>query len=203
MEYLKPIIYTNAQKRRELLNKYRFDKNVGSILIISHTAAYSARASYFVKSEGCDAWRLLFESEAVIGKNGMNKAAEGDGKTPCGDYAITGAFGICPKPDTALDYIKLSKTSLACNEHCEYYNRIIDTEKNYSGEQMYYCSPEYNYGLISDYNSACVYPAGSAIFIHCKGFMPYTEGCAALSEKDMLTILKTASAGMRVYFDEY
>ena len=43
---------------------------------------------------------------------------------------------------------------------------------------------------------------GSNLFIHCKGAKPFTMGCVALDEEYMITILKKADQGMRVYYSE-
>lgn len=196
----------SAQARREYLQQYRFDDTVNQVLIVTHTEGWDAVASYYVKSDDNDAWNLVFQSDAIIGKYGMNKTQEGDAKTPCGDYAITGAFGILSNPGTELDYIDVTPTTFACDEDCEYYNMIIDSEETgheCTGEEMYLLSPEYNYGLTTSYNEDNTYPNGSAIFIHCKGQKPFTGGCIALDQEDMLTILTSAEPGMRVYMDEY
>ena len=42
----------------------------------------------------------------------------------------------------------------------------------------------------------------SNLFIHCKGAKPFTMGCVALDEEYMITILKKADPGMRVYYSE-
>jgi L,D-peptidoglycan transpeptidase YkuD (ErfK/YbiS/YcfS/YnhG family) len=59
-------------------------------------------------------------------------------------------------------------TTYACDEDCEYYNQIIDTEETgheCKGEEMFSYQPQYNYGIATDFNKACIYPNGSAIFI--------------------------------------
>ena len=196
----------NAQKRCEILQSYRFDDAVNQILIISHTTEWDAKAWFYEKQEVNNAWILTFETDAFIGNNGMNKTKEGDAKTPVGDYEITGAFGILPNPGTSLNYYDIKPTTYACDEACEYYNQIIDTQAtghDCNGEEMFKMSPEYNYGLTTNYNEENIYPNGSAIFIHCKGQKPFTGGCIALDEEYMEMILKSAEEGMHIYLDEY
>lgn len=196
----------NAQARREFLQKYRFNAAVGQVLIVSHTEGWNATVSFYEKQEDNDAWTLTFQSDAFIGKNGMGKTGEGDTKTPVGNYAVTGAFGILKNPGTSLKYLDIKPTTFACDEDCEFYNQIIDTVQtghDCKGEEMFKYSPEYNYGLTISYNDANTYPAGSAIFVHCKGQKPFTGGCIALNEEDMKTVLLAAENGMRIYLDEY
>ena len=195
-----------AQARREILQKYRFDDSVHQMMIVSHTEGWNADVSFYEKAEANDAWTLVFDGEAYIGKNGMNKSKEGDTKTPCGDYEILQAFGILPNPGTALDYIDITPDSYACDEDCEYYNQIVDINESghaCSGEEMFKLCPEYNYGLTTSYNMENKYPDGSAIFIHCKGQKPFTGGCVALDEQDMKTVLEKAEPGMHIYLDEF
>lgn len=195
-----------AQARREILQKYRFDDSVHQMMIVSHTEGWNADVWFYEKTDTNDAWTLVFDGEAYIGKNGMNKTKEGDTKTPCGDYEILQAFGILPNPGTALDYIDITPDTYACDEDCEYYNQIVDAKAcghDCSGEEMFTLCPEYNYGLTTSYNMENIYPDGSAIFIHCKGQKPFTGGCVALDEQDMKTVLEKAEPGMHIYLDEF
>ena len=83
----------------------------------------------------------------------------------------------------------------------KFYNRIIDTvaaHHSCKGEDMFHTAPQYNYGMALDFNAACSYPDGSAIFFHCKGPKPYTGGCIAVDEPFLRQILTTAHPGLRV-----
>ena len=136
--------------------------------------------------------KVLFVTDVVIGKNGIGKTGEGDAKTPTGTLRPLSAFGIKPNPGTKMPYIDITPSTFACDEDCEYYNRIIDTAVVHHpchGEEMYSYQPHYNYGIATDFNKECVYPNGSAIFIHVKGPKPYTGGCIAFDEDKMVEIL--------------
>lgn len=205
---MEKLIYNeeSGKGRRNTLNKYRFDESVRQILMVSHTTGSAAKASFYRKTECNSSWTLVFETDAHIGKMGAGKTKEGDAMTPIGDYGIRQAFGILPNPGTQLPYIDVKPTTFACDEDCEYYNQIIDTAQtghDCKGEEMFMYSPDYNYGIATDYNHDNVYPLGSAIFIHCKGVHPYTAGCVALDEDKMKEVLMQAQPGMRLYVDEY
>ena len=136
--------------------------------------------------------KVLFVTDVVIGKNGIGKTGEGDAKTPTGTLRPLSAFGIKPNPGTKMQYIDITPSTFACDEDCEYYNRITDTAVVHHpchGEEMYSYQPHYNYGIATDFNKECVYPNGSAIFIHVKGPKPYTGGCIAFDEDKMVEIL--------------
>ena len=187
---------------RESLQKYRHDDNVHQIMLVRCTEGCTATVQYYEKdTDENDVWSLTFETEAVIGKNGPGKTGEGDAKTPYGDFGVRGAFGIRSDPGSKLPYTQVKETTFACDEEGEYYNRIIDTKEtghDCKGEEMYELSPEYNYGIETDFNADNEYPKGSAIFIHCKGTKKFTGGCVALDEELMKKVLETADSGMRI-----
>ena len=144
---------------------------------------------------------LLGKGEAFIGKNGLGKTREGDAMTPEGDFGVLTAFGILPDPGTALPWLPVTSSTYACAEEGPFYNRIIDTVATHhpcKGEDMFHTAPQYNYGMALDFNAACSYPDGSAIFFHCKGPKPYTGGCIAVDEPFLRQILTTAHPGLRV-----
>ena len=194
-----------AQYWRETIQKYRDVDEVKQLFFVRYTGGCSAKAILYVKSEHNNAWEQKFETDAYVGKHGINKTKEGDAKTPVADLGVRSAFGILPNPGTSLEYIDITKNIYACDEDCEYYNQIIDIEKtghDCKGEDMYAYSPEYNYGIATTFNDSNTYPDGSAIFIHCKGVKPFTGGCIAIDQEYMETLLKCADKNMRVVIAE-
>lgn len=191
----------NEQFWRTTIQNYRKDDNVKQLLMVRYTGGCSAIARFYEKSKYNNAWELTLESDVYVGKHGIGKTGEGDAKTPTADIGVRRAFGILPNPGTALDYLDITETTYACDEDCEYYNQIIDSEKTghqCTGEDMFTYSPEYNYGIESSFNDENKYPDGSAIFIHCKGAKAFTGGCVAFDQEDMEYILKHADKGMRI-----
>jgi len=179
------------------------------VLFIRCEEGSKAHAQYLVKNtteDGNTAWKIARECDAFIGLNGPGKTKEGDTKTPLGVFGVRGAFGIKSNPGTKLAYTKITPDTYACG--CEkYYNRIIDAKvtghKCTEGEQMYYYSPEYNYGLQTDYNPNNEPGKGSAIFIHCIGMKPYTGGCVAIPEDDMRYIIQDADPTIRIIIQKF
>ena len=145
--------------------------------------------------------KVLFVTDVYVGKNGLGKTGEGDGKTPVGTLHPLSAFGIKPNPGTTMPYIDVTPTTYACDDNCEYYNQIIDTAAVHhkcGGEEMYSYQPQYNYGIATDFNKECIYPKGSAIFIHVKGSKPYTGGCISFDEERMIEILRNCDMSLVV-----
>lgn len=193
---------------REELFKLRGDETCKQVLFIRCDEGTKGFAQYLVKTneEENVAWKITRECNAYIGLNGPGKTKEGDTKTPLGVFGVRSAFGIKSNPGTKLPFIKITPDTYACG--CEkYYNRIIDAKvtghKCTEGEQMYYYSPEYNYGIETDFNSANEYGKGSAVFIHCMGVKPYTGGCIALPEDDMRYILRDADPGLKIIIQKF
>ena len=191
---------------REVIQTYRIDDRVGQILLVRCTEGSNAVVQFFDKQrEQNNAWTLVFETDAYIGKYGAGKTQEGDAKTPIGDFGVLSAFGLLEDPGTGLDYIEITPTTYACDEEGEFYNRIIDTKAtghDCTGEEMFLYTPEYNYGIATNYNVEGEWPKGSAIFLHCKGAKVFTGGCVAIDEEHMKTVLQYAEPGMRIIINE-
>ena len=188
----------------ELLNKYANENSIKKVLIVKTNSNESKDKNwekvkslakvYFYEKDENNRWIPIFEEEnAYIGENGPGKTEEGDRKTPLGEFNIVGAFGIKEKPKwTKLDYIKITDSIYACDEDCEYYNKIIDTKKvnhKCKGEHMIKYNPHYKYGLTIDFNKENDHKKGSNIFIHCFGTKPYTGGCVAFNKNKIKDII--------------
>ena len=165
---------------------------------------------YDVHGTEATAWltvngKELFTTSVFIGKNGIGKTGEGDAKTPIGTLRVLSAFGVKPNPGTTMPYIYVTSSTYACDDSCEYYNQIIDTAAVHhqcGGEDMCHIVPQYNYGIATDFNKACVYPNGSNIFIHVKGTKPYTGGCIAFDEDRMKDILLNCDTSLVIIVRE-
>lgn len=182
-----------------ILKKYRKDDSVSSLLLVKCTEGSNAEVCYYLKSG--KTWSLQSEGTAFIGRNGLGKEKEGDGKTPEGDFTATMSFGILPDPGSNEGYIQVSPYTIACDQDCIYYNQIIDSREagqEYGGEKMFDYSPDYDYGMVLDYNPDNIYPLGSAIFLHCKGEKTFTGGCVAVDEDFMKYILQSCGRGLKV-----
>ena len=165
------------------------------LLLVDYTGGSNAIAKYYIKGE--KGWRLRGRCDAFVGKNGVGKEREGDAKTPLGELRPLRAFGILPDPGTRLPYLRVAPGTVACDENGPYYNKIVQ-DPDCGGEKMWELSPEYDYGLETDYNADGIWPLGSAIFIHCKGAKSWTGGCVALDKPLIKKILSTADSGLRI-----
>ncbi|MBO7643646.1 MAG: L,D-transpeptidase family protein [Bacteroidales bacterium] len=180
--------------------QFAADPGAKQLLAVESTGGADATVNYFVKADNGN-WTPVFSGAAFIGKNGLGKTQEGDSKTPEGVFRPIAAFGIMPNPGCLLPYIDITPGTVACDAEGPLYNRIVkpgDYLTEPEGEKMWLLSPKYDYGLQIDFNPQNIYPLGSAIFIHCKSYNPYTGGCVALDRGHMIEILRSADAGLRI-----
>lgn len=195
---LKCTVTVKADRWSKLLTKYQDDPSVNQLVFVKYTGGTSAEVSmYQKKSSG---WKRILKCAGYVGRNGVGKTKEGDAKTPTGTFALTHAFGIKSNPGAKMDYVKVNPYLYWCADR-QYYNQLIDIRKaphSCTGEHLMDYVPQYNYGMFTSYNKDNVYGKGSAIFLHCVGSNPYTGGCVAVSQENMIKIIQNAEPGTKI-----
>jgi len=150
-------------------------------------------------------WRMKRISEGWLGRGGVGKTKEGDGKTPSGRLSFLYAFGTCPSPGTVFPYRRLDDShELVDDAGSQYYNQIVsrrDVVPDWrSAEHMAAMGRAYRYGLVTDYNRDRIPGLGSGIFLHCEEGRP-TAGCVAVPQEMMCWLLKNMSADCYMVID--
>ena len=141
-------------------------------------------------------WKLVLETEAIIGENGIGKRKEGDGRSPIGVYRFTGAFGILDNPGAKLDYTQVDESHYWVDDSdSNYYNKFIDVDKVIkdwkSAEHICEFGESYHYVLSTSYNFEGIPGVGSAVFLHCSSEeAKSTAGCIAIPEVYMKELVK-------------
>ena len=192
--------------RKDTTGKYLNDDSVKQIITVQAADGSDAVIKLFEKTveNGKNIWTETLDCSGFIGLEGLGKTKEGDNKTPIGDFGIITAFGIKENPGTALPYIDVDGNTYCCGDK-NFYNQIIDISEHphdcSDGEHIIDYSPEYNYGIFIDYNKEGTPGLGSAIFLHCAGANTYTGGCIAVSEENMVSILRALDANARIIID--
>jgi L,D-peptidoglycan transpeptidase YkuD (ErfK/YbiS/YcfS/YnhG family) len=141
----------------------------------------------------------------VLGRSGLtSRKREGDGATPRGTY----------RPETARfrpDRLRRPRTSLALSRiapdegWCDAagdrnYNRPVRHPYPGSAERLWRTDGLYDAFVVLDYNRRPrIQGRGSAIFLHIapEGRKP-TEGCVALSRRDLLKVLPRLGPRTRI-----
>ena len=72
-------------------------------------------------------WRQLMTTTALLGRNGLGKTREGDGKTPAGVFRFNSALGIAEDPGCAIPYRRVTYDDWWSGDQREGYgyNRMV------------------------------------------------------------------------------
>ena len=153
-------------------------------------------------------WEEIYSTKGKIGRNGLGKEREGDGKSPVGVFSFTSAFGILPNPGiTVMPYLQVDETHHWVDDpESKYYNQCVSTKDVIpdwkSTEHLYKYVGDYNYSLSTSYNEACTPYVGCAIFLHCTNaeWKP-TSGCIAIEEEYMIKTMVNLQSDCVIIID--
>jgi L,D-peptidoglycan transpeptidase YkuD (ErfK/YbiS/YcfS/YnhG family) len=185
------------------VKKYRLQKNINQLILVEQSKSSITKGTLWLLTKDKNGvWHEEISCLCYLGKKGLGKEKEGDGKTPIGDYGFTMAFGVKKDPGSKISYTKITDTFYCCGDK-EYYNQIIDTSKidhkcTDASEHLISYLPQYYYSLVIDYNKEGEFGKGSGIFLHCIGKNEFTGGCVAVEEKIMVKILQTVDSFARI-----
>jgi L,D-peptidoglycan transpeptidase YkuD (ErfK/YbiS/YcfS/YnhG family) len=143
--------------------------------------------------------------ECVLGRGGVHKEKrEGDGATPAGRFALR---RVLYRPDrvkvkTALPIVPIHKNDGWCDAPDDpNYNKPVTLPYPAGAEPMWRDDRLYDVVVVLGHNDAPVVPgAGSAIFMHVAPEDGATQGCIALKQADLLSLLTAvdSTAGITV-----
>jgi len=147
------------------------------------------------------------DAPCALGRAGVVDAGqkkEGDGKTPTGIYPFRQVFyrpDKMPAPVCVLETVAISAEFGWCDDPSSaHYNKLVRLPFGASHEKMWRGDTLYDLVLVIGHNDDPPVPGlGSAIFVHIAkdGFEP-TEGCVALTEPALLTLLRAVKPGDRL-----
>ena len=176
--------------------------NVDQLILVGVSEGSKALCSFYQKEGGI--WREIFTAQAYVGKNGLGKTREGDGKTPLGIFHFTKAFGIAPDPGCALPYTQVDATHYWVGDNASpLYNQFTSTTDGADfdlreSEHIIDYGQPYQYCLNISYNEDGKPGLGSAIFLHCYSHNTSTAGCVAIPEEKMRELLRMVRPGCRI-----
>lgn len=172
------------------------------IVLVEYAGGSKAVVSFHEKKNGV--WTQLASTPGYVGRNGIDKLREGDGKTPTGTFNLTTPFGIKADPGANMPYTQVTKYHYWCGTSgSEYYNQLVDTRKvnrsaKSTDEKLINYTGYYNYCLFIDYNAVGEANKGSCIFLHCTGSKTSTAGCIAIPENIMKTAVQWVRPGAKI-----
>ncbi|MBQ7457149.1 MAG: L,D-transpeptidase family protein [Desulfovibrio sp.] len=177
-------------------------------LVVVGAKGGSKAVVFFFEKEG-DTWKKVFQTDGFVGKNGIGKTMEGDGKTPTGVFSFTKAFGIAKNPGSIMPYTQVNSSHYWVSDvNSKYYNQFVsikDTGSTFSTEKSEHLIDykAYQYCLNIGYNSENKPNLGSAIFLHCFSDKPYTLGCVTVDQSIMELLLRRCKVGSKIYIDTF
>lgn len=162
------------------------------IIFVAGEGVTAKLSMYTQQPNGC--WIKNLAAEGFIGRNGLGKTKEGDGKTPTGIFPLQQAFGIERNPGTIKNYTRVNRHHYWVDDlNSQYYNQLVrddHVKKDWkSAEHLANYKIQYAFSLVIGYNAECVKGVGSGIFLHCSANKP-TAGCVAVPQNTMISILK-------------
>ncbi len=169
------------------------------------TTLSAATVTLYRRADASSAWTVQKGPYAArVGANGFRpqeQRTEGDGTTPEGVFALTGAFGRDGAPGgTRLPYTKLAPTDCwISNTTDPAYNRWVTRDECTAPDENLYVKSEqdmlFHSALILDFNvSPATKGRGSAIFVHASardtnGEVTATSGGVGVGEKQLRAII--------------
>ena len=197
-----------AEDSPEWIGSLGNEKNADQLFVVAGVGQTTAYVSMHEKDKDGN-WKTIMTTPGCIGKLGLGKTKEGDAKTPVGEFRFNSAFGIADDPGCAIKYHKVTDDDYWSGDVREgyQYNRMVsikdfpdlDTD---SSEHIVDYDRHYQYCLNISYNEECTPGKGSAIFLHCLGpYKPYTGGCVAIPNADMVTVMKNVKEDCVVVID--
>jgi L,D-peptidoglycan transpeptidase YkuD (ErfK/YbiS/YcfS/YnhG family) len=165
-------------------------------LVVMGCGGFKADMGLYEQQNG--QWNMVAAVSANIGRGGMGKTLEGDGKSPSGIFSLGIAFGLVPAPEgtrypyaclTPEDYWVDDSRSADYNKWVHYHD---GNPKDWqSAEWLYQEKISYRHAVVINYNAAREPGKGSAIFLHVwKSEEQPTAGCTAVSEENLERILQ-------------
>ncbi|MBE6098015.1 MAG: hypothetical protein E7198_09505 [Schwartzia succinivorans] len=178
------------------------------LFVVAGVGKTTAYVSFHEKSAD-GSWKQIMTTPGFIGKEGIGKEREGDGKTPVGTFKFDAAFGIAPDPGCAIPYLQVDDNCYWSGDERPgmHYNKMVDIRRvpgldKENSEHIADYTVHYVYCLNIDFNAACVPGKGSAVFLHCLGPQkPYTGGCVAIPEDKMKLVMQRVKPDCVVVID--
>ena len=190
------------------VSKLEAAETVNQIFLVAAVGSSTAYISMHERDQKKN-WKEIFSTPGFIGKNGLFKTKEGDGKTPVGSFHFNRAFGIEDDPGCAISYHKVTEDDYWSGDQREdhHYNELVSIKdipdlNREESEHIIDFTCEYQYCLNISWNEGGKAGKGSAIFLHCLGACkPYTGGCIAIPRDKMVTAMKNVKEDCLVVID--
>ena len=200
------LIFINSNPTYNV-SKLKISSQTDQIMLVipEEYKSYKAHFYYYIKKG--DVWKEVLASIACIGRDGLGLQSESDMKSPIGAFKFNKYFGIEDNPGTKMPYIKLNDSLYWISDpNSPRYNQMVNIEtytdfEISKSEHLIDETVAYRYAMNINYNEEAIPNKGSAIFLHCMNSSPYTAGCVALPEKNMIKVLQQVNRDAVIIID--
>ena len=190
------------------VSKLKIASKTDQIMLVIPNSYKSCNAYFYYYVKSGNTWKEFIYTKANIGKNGVTSSkVEGDMKSPIGCFKFNKYFGIANNPGTKMPYIKLNNSLYWVSDpNSSRYDQMVNIEtytafnKSIS-EHLIDETLAYKYAMNINYNQNNIPNMGSAIFLHCFKKVAYTSGCVAISESNMVKVLKKVNKNAMIVID--
>ena len=172
--------------------------SVSQLILAYNDDLENPQTKLFTLEKEKEEWNIVLGLvPAGIGKNGFARSGEkleGDGKSPSGIFRLGHLFTYQDKVNTKMPFTQSTSEDKWIDdpESVDYNQHVRGETSAKSYENLKLNSDHYKYCMVIEYNTNPVVKGkGSAIFFHLRDSeSEATAGCVAVSESDMLKILK-------------
>ena len=190
------------------VSKLKISSKTDQIMLVIPTSYKSHFAEFYYYIKSGNTWKEFIYTKANIGKNGVTSSkVEGDMKSPIGCFKFNKYFGRANNPDTKMPYIKLNNSLYWVSDpNSSRYDQMVNIETytafdKSKSEHLIEETVAYKYAMNIYYNQNAIPNKGSAIFLHCLTKSSYTAGCVAISETNMIKVLKKVNKNAMIVID--
>ena len=93
-----------AQPSPQWIKNLPAAKNSNQMIVVAWIKDSDALVSMHEKNSSGE-WEQIMETAGFVGRKGIGKTRQGDGKSPRGTFTFNYAFGIAPDPGCAIPYV--------------------------------------------------------------------------------------------------
>ena len=173
--------------------------NATQVVSVVSTGGSNARMDIYQRTAA--GWQALRTGVPThVGSAGMApQAKSGVPATPMGVYTLDSAFGTAANPGTALPYTQVGPNNWwSGDDHSPTFNSMQVCQKAQcpfnTAESENLQIPQYKHAVVMGVNKNKVPGGGAAFFFHTPDGKP-TEGCVAVDDAQLVSIMKWLQPG--------
>lgn len=180
-----------------------FANSVGNATqVVSVVSTGGSNATMEIFQRTAAGWQSLRSGIPThVGSAGMApQAKSGVPATPMGIYSLDAAFGTAPNPGTGLPYTQVAGPNYwwSGDDHSPTFNSMQVCQKAQcqfnTSESENLQIPQYKHAVVMGVNKNKTPGGGAAFFFHTTDGQP-TEGCVAVDDAQLVSIMKWLRPG--------